>query len=100
MASRVAKANIFHFGIFVLSLLRLGVSSKDWTPPYNAETAQRLEDSGTILLGKTNLDEFGMGSHNVHSVHGAVRNPRNVNHVAGGSSGGSAAAVAAGMVFG
>ena len=68
----------------------------NFIPPYNATAVQKLLDSGVILIGKTNLDEFGMGSSTEKSFFGPTRNPHHADYVAGGSSGGSAAAVAAG----
>ncbi|MCJ1392029.1 Trimeric GatFAB AmidoTransferase(AdT) complex subunit [Xylographa bjoerkii] len=70
---------------------------KGFQSPYNAHIVQKLEDAGAIIAGKTNLDEFGMGSHSTHSVFGAVHNALGTSEVplsAGGSSGGSAVAVA------
>ncbi|MFO1078830.1 MAG: Asp-tRNA(Asn)/Glu-tRNA(Gln) amidotransferase subunit GatA [Planctomycetota bacterium] len=66
-----------------------------FTSPYTATVLARLERAGAVLLGRTNLDEFGMGSTNENSAYGPTRNPWNPECVPGGSSGGSAAAVAA-----
>jgi aspartyl-tRNA(Asn)/glutamyl-tRNA(Gln) amidotransferase subunit A len=71
---------------------------ENYRPPYSATAVRRLQDAGLIVIGKTNMDEFGFGSSTENSAFKVTKNPRSLERVPGGTSGGSAAAVAAGMV--
>ena len=72
----------------------------NFKPTYTAEAVENLKKAGVVIIGKTNMDEFAMGSTTETSYYGPTRNPHNTAHVPGGSSGGSCAAVAAGECFG
>lgn len=94
---------IAHKDIFCTRGIRTSCASRmldNFVPPYESTVSQRLLDVGSVCLGKTNLDEFAMGSSNETSYYGAVNNPWDLEAVSGGSSGGSTVAVAAGLVPG
>ena len=89
--------------VLALSGVRCTCGSRileNYVPPFTATSVDKLLEDGVIILGKTNTDEFAMGSSTENSAYGFTRNPWNTEYAPGGSSGGSAAAVAAGMALG
>ena len=98
-ATALTGVPVAYKDIFCQTGWRSACSSKmldNFVSPYTATVVQNLLDAGMVTLGRTNMDEFAMGSTNETSFYGATKNPWNLEHVPGGSSGGSAAVIAVG----
>jgi aspartyl-tRNA(Asn)/glutamyl-tRNA(Gln) amidotransferase subunit A len=100
-ASLLTGIPIAHKDLFCTKGIKTTCASRmlsNFIPPYESHVSEQYKQHGAVMLGKTNMDEFGMGSTNENSFFGKVKNPWDYSAIPGGSSGGSAAAVAAGMV--
>ncbi len=97
-AGQLCGIPLAHKDIFCTLGVKTSCGSRmldNFIAPYNATVVEKIRDAGMVTLGKTNMDEFAMGSSNETSYYGAVKNPWDIQAVPGGSSGGSAAALAA-----
>jgi aspartyl-tRNA(Asn)/glutamyl-tRNA(Gln) amidotransferase subunit A len=102
-ADALTGVPLAHKDLFCTDGVRTSCASRildNFIAPYDAKVIENFKSAGAVMLGKTNMDEFAMGSSNENSHYGCVANPWNTAHVPGGSSGGSAAAVAAGLAPG
>ncbi|MDH3386685.1 MAG: Asp-tRNA(Asn)/Glu-tRNA(Gln) amidotransferase subunit GatA [Gammaproteobacteria bacterium] len=102
-AGTLTGVPLAHKDLFCTDGVRTSCASRildNFIAPYDATVVANFKRDGAVMLGKTNMDEFAMGSSNENSYYGSVANPWNTGHVPGGSSGGSAAAVAAGLAPG